>query len=55
MKEFNVIEMGKKVDLFLHSKRWSPWFFFNLSTLQPINNLYLFNLWKKESSNNYET
>ena len=40
MKELNVIEMGKKVDIVPHSKRWSPWFFFNLSTLQPINSLY---------------
>ena len=37
--------MGKKVDFVPHSKRWSPWFFFNLSTLQPINSLYLFCLW----------
>ena len=50
MKEFNVIEMGKKVDLVPHSKRWSPWFFFNLSTLQPISNLYVFFY-----VNNYET
>ena len=40
MKEFNVIEMGKKVDIVPHSKRLSPWIFFNLSTLQPINSLY---------------
>ena len=28
MKEVNVIQMGKKVDLVSHSKRWSPWGFF---------------------------
>ena len=28
-------------------KRASPWFFFNLSTLQTINNLYVFYLYKK--------
>ena len=49
MKEFNVIEIGKKVYLVPNSKSWSPWFFLNLSTLQPINSPYVF------SSNNFET
>ena len=52
MKEFNVIHIGKNVDLVPHSKRWSPCFFFNLSTLQPINSLYVLYY---ETSNNYET
>ena len=54
MKEFNVIEMGKKVDIVPHSKRLSPWIFFNLSTLQPINSLYFFTKIIRYS-NNYET
>ena len=54
IKEFNVIEMGKKVDV-PHSKRWSPWFFFNLSpTLQPINSLHVFYL-RQQGLPNYET
>ena len=47
IKEFNVIEMGKMVDLVPISKRLGPWFFFNLSTMQPINRLNVFYLCRR--------
>ena len=55
MKEFNVIEMGKMVDLVPNSKRWSPWFFFELvdiaASQQPVFALSMI----KGSSNNNKT